>query len=96
MEVVVPDVDKLRQRILAEMHELCNVVHLSSIKRCHDLKEMHWLNSIKKDVAYFVAKYLVCQQVKVKHIRPRGLYEEIEFLEWKWEVINMDLVTGLS
>ena len=30
------------------------------------------------------------------HIRPEGLYQEIDLLERKWEVINMDFITYLS
>ncbi|KAF3625460.1 hypothetical protein FXO37_30843 [Capsicum annuum] len=33
--------------------------------------------------------------VKVEHMRLGGLYQEIELPEWKWEVIDMDFVTGL-
>lgn len=43
---------------------------------------------MKRDVADFIAKCIVCQQVKVEHKRPGWLYPEIEFLKWKWEVIN--------
>ena len=50
---------------------------------------------MKKDVDNFVAKCLVCQQVIIEHIRLGGLYQEIELLEWKWKVINMDFVTSL-
>ena len=43
----------------------------------------------------FVAKCLNCQQVKVKHQRPGGMAQNIELSEWKWEMINMDFITGL-
>ena len=50
---------------------------------------------MKKDVAEFVAKCLICQQVKVKNQRPSGLMQKIEIPQWKWEHITMDFVTGL-
>lgn len=34
---------------------------------------------MKWDMVSFVAKCMVCQQVKVKHMRPKVLYQEIEF-----------------
>ena len=37
----VPNVGGLRQRILAEAHESCYVVHPSSTKMYHDLKEIY-------------------------------------------------------
>ncbi|KAH0776134.1 hypothetical protein KY290_007545 [Solanum tuberosum] len=33
--------------------------------------------------------------VKVEHQRPGGLAQNIELLEWKWEMINIDFITGL-
>ena len=50
---------------------------------------------MKRDMENFVAKWMVCQQFKVDHMRPDRLHQEIKFLEWKWEVINMDFITGL-
>ncbi|KAF3629454.1 ALBINO3-like protein 1, chloroplastic [Capsicum annuum] len=69
------------KKIFSEVHESRYVVHLDSIKMYHDLKEMYWWNNMKRDVADFVAMCLVCQQVKVEHIRPGGLYQEIVLLE---------------
>ncbi|XP_074556484.1 uncharacterized protein LOC141812346 [Curcuma longa] len=42
-----------------------------------DLKRSYWWNDMKRDVADFVARYLVCQQVKAEHQRPVGLLQEI-------------------
>ncbi|KAH0777818.1 hypothetical protein KY290_009229 [Solanum tuberosum] len=36
-----------------------------------------------------------CQQVKVEHQRLGGMGQNIELLEWKWEMINIDYITGL-
>ncbi|KAA3483601.1 DNA/RNA polymerases superfamily protein [Gossypium australe] len=38
---------------------------------------------------------LVCQQVKAEHQVPFGLLQPILILEWKWDRITMDFVTGL-
>lgn len=40
-KLCVPDVDGLRQRILAEVNESLYIVHPSSMKNYHDLKEMY-------------------------------------------------------
>ena len=50
---------------------------------------------MKKDVADFVARCLVCQQVKAEHQKPAGMLQLLEVPEWKWERITMDFVTGL-
>ena len=60
-----------------------------------DLKQLYWWNGMKNDVADFVSRCLVCQQVKAEHQRPAGLHQNIEIPEWKWERITMDFVTGL-
>ena len=38
---------------------------------------------MKKDVAKFVAKCLIFQQVKAKNQRPLGLMQRIEIPQWK-------------
>ena len=35
-----------------------------------------------------------CQQVKVEHQHPTGLLQHLSVLEWKWEVVSMDFITG--
>ena len=50
----------------------------------------------EKDVAEFVAKWLICQQVKARNQKPSRLMQWIEIPQWKWEDITMDFITGLS
>ena len=50
---------------------------------------------MKQDIAEFVARCLVCQQVKIEHRRPAGTLQPLPVPEWKWEHISMDFVTGL-
>nr|GEU63521.1 retrotransposable element Tf2 [Tanacetum cinerariifolium] len=50
---------------------------------------------IKGDVATFVARYLICQQVKIEHQRASGLLQLLDIPVWKWDEISMDFVTGL-
>jgi len=50
---------------------------------------------MKKDVANFVSKCLVCQQIKAEHQVPMGPLQPLPIPEWKWEHITMDFVTGL-
>ena len=51
---------------------------------------------MKKDVAEFVTKCLICQQVKAENQRPSGLMQRIEIPQWKWEHITIDFVISLS
>nr|GFC91476.1 putative reverse transcriptase domain-containing protein [Tanacetum cinerariifolium] len=43
----------------------------------HDLKQHFWWSGMKRDVATFVSRCLVCQQVKIEHQRASGLLAEI-------------------
>ncbi|WMV41915.1 hypothetical protein MTR67_035300 [Solanum verrucosum] len=60
-----------------------------------DLREVYWWSSMKKGFVEFVVKCPKCQQVKVEHQRPGGMAQNIEIPEWKWEMINIDFITGL-
>ena len=60
-----------------------------------DLRQNYWWLGMKRDIAQFVAQCLVCQQVKVEHQRPTRFLQPLSILEWKWEHITMDFVTGL-
>ncbi|XP_070041108.1 uncharacterized protein [Nicotiana tomentosiformis] len=90
----VPNVDGLRERIMAEAHTSRYSVHQGSTKMYHDLKDVYCWNVMKKGVADFVAQFSNCQQVKAEHQRPGGLAQSTEIPMWKWEMINMDFVVG--
>ena len=50
---------------------------------------------MKRDIAEFVSRCLVCQQVKAEHQKPSGILQLLPIPEWKWEHIMMDFVVGL-
>ena len=50
---------------------------------------------MKRDVAQFVSKCMVCQQVKAEHQKPGGTLQPLPIPEWKWDHVTMDFVTGL-
>ena len=50
---------------------------------------------MKGDIADYVSKCLVCQQVKIEHQRPTGSLQSLLIPKWKWEHITMDFVSGL-
>jgi len=35
----------------------------------HDLKKYFWWNAMKMEIALYIAKCLICQQLKAKHQR---------------------------
>ena len=80
---------------MIEAHRSKFVVHPGSTKMYQDLKRQYWWEGMKRDVANFVAKCMVCQQVKAEHQRPSGLLQPLPIPEWKWDEITMDFVMGL-
>ncbi|KAA3484899.1 integrase [Gossypium australe] len=65
-------------------------MHPRGNKKYRDIKKL-----LKLDVTKLVAKYLTCQQVKVEYKLPSRLLQPIKILQWMWECITMDIVSGL-
>lgn len=61
----------------------------------HDLRRQFWCKGMKKDVARFLSRFFACQQMKTDHRIPAGLLQPLPMVEWKWEHVSMDFVTGL-
>nr|GFB73655.1 retrotransposon protein, putative, Ty3-gypsy subclass [Tanacetum cinerariifolium] len=79
----------------SEAHSSPFSVHPGSMKMYHDLKQFFWWSGMKGDVATFVARCLIYQQVKIEHQRASGLLQQSDIPVWKWDEISMDFVTGL-
>nr|GFA91938.1 putative reverse transcriptase domain-containing protein [Tanacetum cinerariifolium] len=50
---------------------------------------------MKRDIAEYVSKCLMCSKIKVEHQKPSGLLQQPEIPEWKLKKITMDLVIRL-
>nr|GFD00278.1 putative reverse transcriptase domain-containing protein [Tanacetum cinerariifolium] len=92
--LVVPNDASLREAMLVEAHSSPFSVHPGSTKMYHDLKQYFWWSGMKGDVAMFVSKCLICQQVKIEHQRASGLLQPLDIPVWKWDEISIDFVTG--
>ena len=91
----VPSDEQLKKLILEEAHNSRYSAHPGGTKMYQDLKKSFWWNNMRREVAQYVQRCLVCQQVKAEHQKPGGLLQPLEIPEWKWEEITMDFVTGL-
>ena len=94
-KVCVPDVEDLRKLIMEEAHCSAYAMHLGSIKMYPTIKENYWWSGMKKDIADFMSRCLVCQQMKTEHQKPPRPIYPLTISEWKWEHITMDFVVGL-
>ncbi|KAL0558819.1 hypothetical protein IC582_003401 [Cucumis melo] len=91
----VPSDSAVKTELLAEAHSSPFSMHLGSTKMYQDLKRVYWWRNMKREVAEFVSKCLVCQQVKAPRQKPAGLLQPLSIPEWKWENVSMDFITGL-
>ena len=91
----VPAAEELKGQILGEAHSSAYAMHPGSTKMYRTLKEYYWWAGMKREVAEYVSKCLVCQQVKAERQKPSGLLQPLPIPEWKWEHITMDFVFKL-
>ena len=91
----VPDVIELKKEIMEEAHSSAYAMHPGSTKMYRTLKDHYWWRGMKREIAEFVSKCLICQQIKIEHQKPAGLLQPLSIPEWKWQRITMDFVTGL-
>ncbi|TYK04048.1 pol protein [Cucumis melo var. makuwa] len=85
----------VKTELLSEAHSSPFFMHPGSTKMYQDLKWVYWWRNMKREVAEFVSKCLVCQQVKAPRQKPAGLLQPLSVLEWKWKNVSMDFITGL-
>lgn len=51
---------------------------------------------MKKSVAQYISRYLICQQIKAEYQRTTERLQPLAIPQWKWEKVTMDFVMGLS
>nr|GFC72353.1 retrotransposon protein, putative, Ty3-gypsy subclass [Tanacetum cinerariifolium] len=81
--LVVPNDATLREALLTDAYSLPFSVHPGSTKMYHDLKQYFWWSGIKREIATFVSRCLICQQVKIEHHRASGLLQQLDIPVWK-------------
>ncbi|KAL4021210.1 hypothetical protein IC575_020002 [Cucumis melo] len=91
----VPANGAVKTELLTEAHSSPLSMHSGSTKMYQDLKRVYWWRDMKREVAEFVGKCLVCQQVKAPRQKPAGLLQPLSVSEWKWENVSMNFITGL-
>ena len=87
--------EELKRQVLEEAHSSAYAMHPGSTKMYRTLKEYYWWSGMKREVAEYVSKCFICQQVKAERQKPSGLLQPLPIPEWKWERITMDFVFKL-
>jgi hypothetical protein len=78
-----------------EAHHSKLSIHPRSSKMYQELRPRYWWIDMKKKIAAYVAWCDTCCRVKALHMRPIGLLQPLSILDWKWDDISMDFITGL-
>ena len=91
----LPAVEELKRQVLEEAHCFAYAMHPGSTKMYCTLKEYYWWSGMKREVAEYVSKCFICQQVQAERQKPSGLLQPLPIPEWKWEHITMDFVFKL-
>ncbi|KAL0537321.1 hypothetical protein IC582_026298 [Cucumis melo] len=91
----VPEDSVVKIELLTEAHSSPFTMHPRSTKMYQDLRRAYWWRNMKREVADFVSRCLVCLQVKAPRQKPGGLLQPLGVPEWKWESVSMDFITGL-
>ena len=80
----VPATEELKRQILEETHSSAYAMHPDSTKMYRTLNEYYWLSGMKREVAEYVSKCFICQQVKAERQKPSVLLQPLPIPEWKW------------
>ncbi|TYK11882.1 retrotransposon protein, putative, Ty3-gypsy subclass [Cucumis melo var. makuwa] len=91
----MPEDSAIKKELLTEAHSSPFTMHPRSTKMYQNLRRAYWWRNMKRDVADFVNRCLVSQQVKAPRQKPAGLLQPLGVPEWKWESVSMDFITGL-
>ena len=91
----VPNISEVKLLIWNEIHKIPYSRHPGYQKMITMLRKQYFWTKMKNEVAKFLARCIECQQVKAEHQHPEDLLQPLPIPNWKWEVINLDFVTGL-
>ena len=61
----------------------------------HTIRPFYYWPGMKREIAEYVSRYAICQQVKAERKKPFGLMQPLPVPQWKWENITMDFVFKL-
>lgn len=83
---------ELRGAALKECHDEVTAGHLGSFKTLKRVQSKYYWPKMRADVAKYVSKCLICQQMKGEKQKPGGLMGERRGMEEPWQMIAADLM----
>ena len=91
----VPNDMELKKVILDKRHCSAYAMHPGGTKMYHTIRPFYYWSGMKREIAEYVSRCAICQQVKTERKKPFGLMQPLPDPRWKWENITMDFVYKL-
>ncbi|KAM2391892.1 hypothetical protein ACFX1X_035451 [Malus domestica] len=91
----VPNNEELKKEILDEAHCSAYVMHPGGTKMYHTIRPFYYWPGMKREIADYVSRCIICQQVKAERKKPFGQMQPFPVPQWKWENITIDFVYKL-
>ncbi|KAA0064121.1 pol protein [Cucumis melo var. makuwa] len=93
----VPSDSAVKTKLLSEAHSSSFSMHPGSTKMYQDLKRVYWWRNMKREVAEFVSKCLVCQQVKAPRLTKSAHFVlgKSTYTASKWAQLYMSEIVRL-
>jgi hypothetical protein len=79
-----------------EFHRIPYVDHPRYQKMVTTTRKLYYWLRMKHEIVEYITNFLECQQVKVDHKHIIGLQQCFPIPEWKWKMISMDFIIGLT
>ena len=94
-QIVIPDNEAIKLKLMQECHDLPSAGHLGKHKTLQTLQRLFTWPGITKDVATYVKQCPTCQQTKASTQKPAGLLQPLPVPARRWEMVHLDLVGPL-
>ena len=94
-QLVVPEDQRLRERILQEHHDSSAAGHLGRDKTYERVHRRFWWKNLLADVLDYCKSCHQCQLAKTSNLKAAGLLHPIPPPLKRWEEITVDFITGL-
>ena len=91
----IPDDMSIKSMLLYEAHDADVSGHTGMNKTAELLARQFDWPHLHRDVGKYVSTCVACQANKASNQRPIGLLQPLPIPKRRWEVVTMDLITGL-
>ncbi|CAN6691577.1 unnamed protein product [Malus baccata var. baccata] len=91
----VPNNEELKMEILDEAHCSAYTMHPGGTKMYHMIRPFYYWPGMKREIADYVSRCIICQQVKPERKKHFGRMQPLPVPQWKWENITIDFVYKL-